>query len=287
MKENDRFSREFEVLLDENRDKESAPVRVVKTLTSWVQETLNVLNKLNLPISGKLDTATVAAIRSFQTQNGLSVTGKVDAPLERQLMEQLALTKAGVGKIAAYYGIIQSAKTKIEDWTKHADIADRRIVTNQYRHPDRVWALVLHHMAFKRLDKKKRLYSQPENYLRTLAHFCILFNGRIIQLHPISRMIWHSQCTSGGSIGVEFEGNFPNDKGKWWVNDEPNKKGEVIRIINEDYPTAPQIEAGRFLLRYLQVVNNLKTVLAHRQSSMDRADDPGPDVWFNVGEWAT
>ena len=30
----------------------------------------------------------------------------------------------------------------------------------------------------------------------------------------------------------------------------------------------------------------LTHVLAHRQSSGTRENDPGPDVWFDVGQWA-
>src|SRR4029079_913327 len=30
----------------------------------------------------------------------------------------------------------------------------------------------------------------------------------------------------------------------------------------------------------------LKTILAHRQSSGTRDNDPGPDIWFHVGQWA-
>src|SRR5262249_672306 len=30
----------------------------------------------------------------------------------------------------------------------------------------------------------------------------------------------------------------------------------------------------------------LTTVLAHRQSSGTRENDPGPDIWFDVGQWA-
>jgi peptidoglycan hydrolase-like protein with peptidoglycan-binding domain len=286
MKETSRFSREFEILLVDNRDQESASNSSAKTLLFWVQQSLNTLFNSSLPLSGRLDVATKDALRSFQNQQGLSATEKADPPTERRIMEELAMKNAGLARVALVSGIVQAARTKIEDWTSQAKPSGEKayLVTGQYRNLLNVWALVLHHMAFKREGKRKPPYSQPESYLGTRAHFCILFDGRIIQLHPVSRMIWHSDCTSPGSVGVEFEGNFPNIQGKWWY--PRDKKTGKITARNEDRPTKQQIDAGRFLIQYLQTVNGLREVLAHRQSSDIRVDDPGPDIWYNVGHWA-
>jgi len=285
MKEISRFSREFEVLLADGRDYEAAGA--AKTQLYWVQESLNALDNAGLPLTGRFDPAAKAAIRSFQSRQGLPATEKADPPTERRLMEELAMRNAGFLRTAQVGGIIQTARAKIEDWTGHATPPPKEkahLVTNQYRNLNNVWALVLHHMAFKRRDKKKNDYSQPESYLSTRAHFCILFDGRIIQLHPVSRMIWHSNCTSPGSVGVEFEGNFPKTDGTWWY--PKDKETGRITARDEDYPTKAQVEAGRFLIQYLQAVNGLREVLAHRQSSKDRSSDPGPDIWYNVGQWA-
>lgn len=283
MQETARFIREFEVLLGPSREFESA---TDKTLIHWVQETLNTLQQTGLAVSGRLDQPTQAALGAFQRQQGLSVTEKADAPTERKLAEMLAVKKAGVHGAITLPGILASAHNKIEDWTHRAlkpEADKEHLITNSYRHLDIVKSLVLHHMAFKRRDKQTGRYSMPENYLRTRAHFCIFFDGRIAQLHPVSRMIWHSNCTSPRSVGVEFEGNFPNTEGKWWYSRDENGN---IKTRNEDRPTKTQVEAGRFLMKYLQAVYGFDKILAHRQSSSSRTNDPGPDIWFNVGEWA-
>jgi hypothetical protein len=172
------------------------------------------------------------------------------------------------------------------------------------RDPKKVYALVLHQMAccFNRSDPLK-------SYLNTGAHFAILHDGRILQLHPISAMVWASNCTSPRSVAVEFAGNFPDTRGRWWFNCVKDPKtGDYEEIDNKkccqylgnhrdqkgcDYlqgkrnqVTQAQIEAGRYLVRYLVRTMGLKTILAHRQSSSSRENDPGPDIWYHVGQWA-
>ena len=175
--------------------------------------------------------------------------------------------------------IIEAAKTKVEDWTKKAVNNKPQHILNSYRDPRKVYAFVLHHMAFKRWSPKTKGYSNPESYLSTGAHLCILFDGRIIQLHPFSRMIWHGNCLSPGSVAVEFEGNFPNIKGGWWIDKD-------AKVPDKDKPTQAQLESGKFLTSYLKTVLNTTHILAHRQGSDSRENDPGPDVWYNVGQWA-
>lgn len=134
-------------------------------------------------------------------------------------------------------------------------------------------------MAFKRTNRGTGAYSDPESYLNTGAHFCILLDGRIIQLHPLSRMIWHGNCLSPRSVAVEFEGNFPDIRGRWWVDQKST-------VQNKDVPTPAQFEAGRFLAGYLKQVLGTTHIMAHRQSSATRENDPGPAIWYNVGQWA-
>jgi peptidoglycan hydrolase-like protein with peptidoglycan-binding domain len=139
------------------------------------------------------------------------------------------------------------------------------------RDPKSVYALVLHQMGCC-ANRKDPLNS----YLQMGAHFGILRDGRILQLHPVSALVWASNGFNDRSVAVEFAGNFPNAKGKW-VDGATAGKDQV---------TPAQVEAGRYLIRWLMQTMNLTHVLAHRQSSGTRENDPGPDIWFNVGQWA-
>jgi N-acetylmuramoyl-L-alanine amidase-like protein len=155
----------------------------------------------------------------------------------------------------------------IIDLTAKAD----KSVRKGTRDLTKVKALVLHQMAccFQRKDPLKA-------YLRLKAHFAILPDGRILQIHPIRELIWASNGFNNCSVAVEFAGNFPNTKGKWWEGDK----------FGRNKLTAAQIEAGRRLIRYLVGTIGLRTILAHRQSSATRENDPGPDIWYNIGQWA-
>ncbi|WP_276370829.1 peptidoglycan recognition family protein [Chryseolinea sp. H1M3-3] len=248
--------------------------------TSWAKVVLNRVLGLNLTDNNVLDPATKKALGDFQTKNNLKVTQQIDSVTERCLLEADALlrTKGSVLETATS-DIISAAKTKIDDWTKKAVNNKPQHILNSYRDPRKVYAFVLHQMAFKRWNPKSKGYSNPESYLATGAHFCIMFDGRIIQLHAFSRMIWHGNCVSPGSVAVEFEGNFPNIKGGWWINKE-------AKVPDKDRPTQAQFESGKFLTSYLKTVLGTTHILAHRQSSDSRENDPGPDIWYNVGQWA-
>ncbi|MFN2440288.1 MAG: type VI secretion system tube protein TssD, partial [Chitinophagaceae bacterium] len=248
--------------------------------TCWAKNALNQQLGLSLPVDNKWDEEAKKAIGDFQSKNNLPQTQKIDAVTERALLEKEALRRhTGTSFQAAAEKTITEAKTKIEDWTKQAVNNKPQHILNSYRDPRKVYAFVLHHMAFKRKSHKTGKYSDPNSYLSTGAHFFIMLDGRIIQLHPISRMIWHGNCISPGSVAVEFEGNFPNIKGQWWINKDSQYQ-------NKDNPTQAQFDSGRFLAGYLKLVLGTTHILAHRQSSDSRENDPGPDIWYNVGQWA-
>lgn len=160
-----------------------------------------------------------------------------------------------------------SGDCRIIDLTAQSD----RSVPKGTRDPRSVYALVLHQMAccFRRRDPLR-------SYLRIKAHFAILPEGQILQLHPVSALIWASHGFNSCSVAVEFAGNFPSTRGRWW-------KGEKY---GRNQVTPAQIEAGRCLVRHLIRTMGLRVVVAHRQSSNMRGNDPGPDIWYHVGQWA-
>jgi peptidoglycan hydrolase-like protein with peptidoglycan-binding domain len=265
----------------------------------WVQSSLNRIMGLRLPVDGLMGPDTRSAVRSFQRRQGLSVDGIVGPETQRALLaargsgaadEELLLSgnelEASVamqeesftdrfGRISSGLGstvdrevdaVSGASGTRIIDLTAKADKSKRKGA----RAPRSVYALVLHQMAccFRRDPLK--------GFLRLNAHFAILPDGRILQLHPISALLWASHGFNTGSVAVEFAGNFPNTNGKWW-------KGETY---GRNRVTPAQIEAGRYLVRYLIRTMGLTHILAHRQSSGTRENDPGPDIWYHVGQWA-
>lgn len=276
----------FQEVLSLATDNEAATTakKPVKGHIAWAKYAINRITGTSLSDDNKTDAAFKTALGSFQSSNGLKVTSRVDFQTERKLLEQVAMAGLSFMDIPKKTTLALAA-TKIEDWMDRAVIPEKKknLILHNFRDPRTLTSLVLHHMAYKAKDEKGN-YSNPATYVRVGAHFCIMLDGRIMQHHPVSRFIWHSNGTSPLSVGVEFEGNFPDVNGKWWY--PRNKKTGKLMKINEDHPTAAQYESGRFLLKYLQLILNLRHVLVHRQSSDDRTNDPGPHIWYNVGEWA-
>lgn len=134
-------------------------------------------------------------------------------------------------------------------------------------------SVVLHQMAFNRNNDLNR-------YLKVKAHYIILQDGKIGQLYPDTHYMHTSNGLNNRSIGIEFAGNFPNERGRYWIpKDRPRWSRNQV--------TPAQIEAGRCLLADLKKrMPNIKYVFAHRQSSRTRTNDPGPDLWYGVGEYA-
>jgi peptidoglycan hydrolase-like protein with peptidoglycan-binding domain len=172
---------------------------------------------------------------------------------------------AGVAK--ALPKMLPTASARIIDLTAKAEKSLRK----GKRDPKTVTALVLHQMACC-AHRKDPLNS----YLKINSHYSILRDGRILQMHPDSAVLWASHGFNNKSVAVEFAGNFPSTKGTWWQGDKYGK----------NTVTKAQVEAGRSLIQHLMKTIGIKHVLTHRQSSDSRTNDPGPDIWFHVGQWA-
>jgi V8-like Glu-specific endopeptidase len=194
-----------------------------------------------------------------------------------------------------------SGATRIQDRTAFTPRSNRK----GNRDMRKVKALVLHQMAFSRGSDNKR-------YDTVNAHFAILPDGQILQLHPLKALLYTSNGFNANSIGVEFAGNFPSTKGRWWFNCQKDKKTGLLQekvnakccaylrtpqgrkdqkgceyLTTKRHRVTPaQIEAGRYLVDHLIREIGLTHIYAHRQSSGTRENDPGPDIWSGVGQWA-
>lgn len=278
----------------------------------WAQDCLNRALSLTLPVDGTMSAATRSAIRSFQQQQGLTPTGIMGPDTEDALKRACSATgeppsvgapgpdaaatdgadtagdagaagDAGGGDQEFFGNIadrIGSGVSNVFDWVAgaldNANVIDLTASADKSqrkgtRDPKTVYALVLHQMAccFAPADPLKR-------FLTVGAHFAITNDGRILQLHPVSVLLWASNGFNERSVAVEFAGNFPSTSGRWWEGEK----------FGKNRPTAAQVTAGRQLIRHLMRTMGLTHVLAHRQSSGTRENDPGPDIWFDVGQWA-
>jgi peptidoglycan hydrolase-like protein with peptidoglycan-binding domain len=141
------------------------------------------------------------------------------------------------------------------------------------RDPSKVDCIVLHHMAFNRGN-------QVNSYLKVGAQYIVTADGQVAQLYDDLDYLNSSNNFNPRCVAIEFAGNFPRQDYHWWKNKERT-------IPDRCYLTPAQIRAGRCLLSTIKAkLPNIKYLYAHRQSSASRENDPGQDVWFNIGEWA-
>ena len=150
------------------------------------------------------------------------------------------------------------------------DQSGKSFFRDKPREVQQIDSIVLHQMGFSR-------GTDPMRYLGVPAHYIVMADGTIAQLHNWETYLFTSNALNSRSIGVEIAGNFPNEDGRWWSGDK----------FGRDRPTDQQIEAIRGLIRYIDRSlrdqgQTLRGVFAHRQSSAAKRNDPGPDVWRGV-----
>ncbi|MEQ1747586.1 MAG: N-acetylmuramoyl-L-alanine amidase [Saprospiraceae bacterium] len=244
----------------------------------WGNRRNDIVGKL-LRLNFTPDEPTFAALVSgWQLANGLTADGKIGQKTWEAMQRILAQLLSGTLPVPS---------GGIEDFTARATPARCASARNASsclggtRPLSNVNAVVLHQTA-------GGLNNDPNHYLWVGAHFVVLPNGRIIQLYPESRVVYHANSFNSRSVGIEFAGTFASDTGKcWWDSGKYVNRGYggSSRMCGE--PTAAQIASGRRLLTALKTrIPSLKYVFAHRQASSSRDNDPGPTVWLQVGEWA-
>ncbi len=168
----------------------------------------------------------------------------------------------------------QQRGTGIVDRRAHAELTDKAEQHTRTRPAEDVYALVLHQMGFSR-------GSDPPRYDRVTAHYLVLPDGGVYQLHDHATRLPAASGLNAGSVSVEFAGNLPsrarstNPKHFW----SPETHGK-------DQLTAAQVAGGRMLVDTLYRQGWLTHILAHRQGGPGRGLDPGPDIWREVGAWA-
>lgn len=127
-----------------------------------------------------------------------------------------------------------------------------------------------------------------ENSTRMLnvgAHFVTGRAGQVWWLHEENRIVWHGNGWNRQCVGIEMNGLYAgiqgNPKTVW--NDPSTARKEVAMD-----PTPELIEASCATVEWIcQRVEihggKVRFLVAHRQSSKDRPNDPGSLLWQEVG----
>lgn len=144
-----------------------------------------------------------------------------------------------------------------------------KLHTGGTRDPATVDGIVLHQTGFARGP-------EPSDYDGVTAHFIVTPTGRCAQIHPVERVLYAANEFNTRTVSIEFVGNFPSVRHRWWKGAPPT------------YLSRAQVESGKALLAHLRAsYPQLRFIHGHIQSKGEaRGNDPGPDLWCTVGEFA-
>lgn len=121
-----------------------------------------------------------------------------------------------------------------------------------------------------------------ERYDNTGAHIVVLRSGRWLLLHSLNKNVAHGNGWNSECVGIEINGLFAGEVGGH-VWDDPSTKIHEVAM----HPTEIQIIRTKEICRWICGVTaanggEIRALVAHRQSSLDRLDDPGEECWKGI-----
>lgn len=128
------------------------------------------------------------------------------------------------------------------------------------------------------------LGEKDERYNTIGCHFVVCKSGKVLQIHDMDRLIVHGNGWNAQTVGIEIDGLFAGIHGD--VNTVWNDPSTAVRETGST-PTEEAIKACKQLLRYIcgEVTRRggeMKVLVAHRQASENRRNDPGSYIWQRV-----
>lgn len=149
----------------------------------------------------------------------------------------------------------------------------KRSYRKYVRAPSAIKSVVLHQMGCAGWKDSSASWG------RVKAHYIVRRDGVIVCNHdPVWCLTTGSNYANEHCITLEFEGNYPSTRGKWF---KPEKFG-----AHQLRDAPKQVEAGRLLLQRLHETYPIEYVYAHRQWRKRKGNCCGPDLWREVGKFA-
>lgn len=176
---------------------------------------------------------------------------------------------------------IPTASSKYEDPDFESKIVDRRKnASPKHVYGKRDWSKVtgicLHQTACV-------LGENPPRWDTVGCHVGVTRSGKVIWLHDFNKLVVHGNQWNSQTVGIEIDGMYEGVEGDiktfWRPKDQPN--------LQPQRPTEAQLRAVRDLIRWItkQIEGNggkAKALVAHRQASENRRNDPGSAIWKKV-----
>jgi N-acetyl-anhydromuramyl-L-alanine amidase AmpD len=170
---------------------------------------------------------------------------------------------------------------KMERQPDPLDWIDRRKFAAQSHHGhkvrrrplSRVTGICLHQTAC-------HMGERPERYDGMGAHMAITRMGKVIWLHDWTHRVIHGNGWNDGTIGIEIDGLYAGVEGDdstvWNDPSTPHREHGMALTIHT------VAVAQRTIRQICAEVPGIKALVAHRQSSRDRRNDPGSEIWSRI-----
>lgn len=113
------------------------------------------------------------------------------------------------------------------------------------------------------------------------CHVGITRAGQVIWLHSFDRIVAHGNGWNAGTVGIEIDGLFAGVEGDpSTVWDDPSTPRREQGMPLPSVQVAACLDAIRWIVR--ESKGTIRALVAHRQSSADRRNDPGSAIWQAV-----
>jgi hypothetical protein len=157
----------------------------------------------------------------------------------------------------------------------------RRTASQQHVYGERPWASItgicLHQTACLLGERSARWNSLG-------AHFGVMRSGDVVWCHDLDKLVAHGNGWNSGTVGVELDGLYAGIQGdRSTIWDDPSTASrEKAHML-----TAEMIVEAKMLIRWIcsEVAaqgGQIRALVAHRQSSKNRRNDPGSAIWKNI-----
>lgn len=125
------------------------------------------------------------------------------------------------------------------------------------------------------------LGENPPRWDTVGCHVGITKTGKVVWLHDFDRLIVHGNGWNTQTVGIEIDGLYAGVEGDpktvWDDPSTPHK--EVGQVLTQDAIDSTQ-EAIRWIYdRVAAHGGQVKALVAHRQASENRRNDPGSAIW--------
>lgn len=216
---------------------------------------------------GGLGTETIEALARCLHDHGMTVDEDADTITDDELARVKRLY-AGRQAVAAAPGVPLFSDQRQE--ASNAHDYGRRPWT-------KITGICLHQTACL-------LGERPGRWNTVGCHLGITRAGRVIWLHDFDRLIVHGNGWNTQTIGIEIDGLYAGvdgDPSTVW-NDPDTPQRDVGMQLTPEAVYATQ-QTVRWICSYVASHGGrISALVAHRQASKNRQDDPGSAIWQQV-----